>query len=119
MKASIAPHTASGNSVSFDIGEHPYYAGVRRVSQQMTLSQTTVVYDFGYFAGDTPWTLSNIEVTKTQADILKAMQQASTTEYIFTNGISIYKVKIKTLTIKPFSKTTYKISMELTVIEEL
>lgn len=120
MRAAIAPHTESGSIVEFDLTGNPYYSGQKRVSSQMSLSQSTIIYDFGFSEGDREIVLSEIKITKTQRDRLKEMQQSTTcASYYFSDGVNVYNTKIKNLTINPFRYNKFKANITLQVVEKI
>jgi len=120
MIATIAPVSGSGSVVDFDLKKNPFYTGEKRVSKQKTLAQTAVIYDFGFCAADSDITLTDCEVTKPKAARLIAMQQSTTeTDFWFSNGFTVYKVKIARVSVRPHGYGKYLADITLTTVEKI
>jgi hypothetical protein len=120
MRATISPQESSGEIVSFELGNNPYYSGLRRIAKQMTLDKSAVVYDFGFCAADSCITLSDIRLDQTAADRLIELQQ-STTETVlwYSDGLNVYNIKLQQVTVKPNNHNKFLASITLCVVEKI
>jgi len=110
---------SAGNIVSFEIDESNYFPQANRpISRYNTLSGTVLVTDWGHYEGRRNIFMRDIILTRAVYDILIAMKEDNTYNFLFNYMNETYKVVVRSAQGSQAPGNKLRTSISLAVIEK-
>jgi hypothetical protein len=102
----------------FLLDEGNYRTDVERRVQSDATIEGSVISDFGFHEGDRVISAGNLNLTQSQLDTLRAMQEDRDNDYEFSDGVNVWEVVVRSLT--PNARgNRYRTTIVMNVVEKV
>lgn len=105
-------------SLRFWIDEAGYVKDAPRRFSKETTVDGTLISDYGFHEGDRVLTVGNVKLSESEVTALRDMQADNTNDYMFSDGVNLWEVLLRSVTIASIGSHSI-VSVTMNVVEKV